>query len=199
MMDCLAIWTYIKSLTDLRYALSGHDHPHNHDDRYLTEDEVMALLALSQGAQVGDIKMIAYEPAPDGWLTCDGTTLLIGDYPELYAVIGNTFEPDPQPYQFRLPNFRSIFPIGTDFEDRVIGDTDGEATHTLTISEIPSHYHPLPFKHPWVAGAGGVMCALANDWVVSGYAGSSGSVGGGEAHNNMPPCLAIHFVIYAGR
>ena len=75
------------------------------------------------------------------------------------------------------------------------GSTGGEATHTLTEGEIPAHRHNITYPN-----AGGPYGDAA-----IGYPESSNttktwmaemckteSVGGGTAHNNMPPYLAVY-------
>lgn len=75
------------------------------------------------------------------------------------------------------------------------GATGGEATHTLAENEIPAHRHKIAY--PNASGEYGDAAI--------GYPASSGtkktwgaemckteSVGGGEAHNNMPPYLAVY-------
>lgn len=71
------------------------------------------------------------------------------------------------------------------------GNTGGEATHTLTVDEMPSHKHDVNI---------GVALNLNNDkGVVPGHVPSvqdnvhrdTDSVGGGQAHNNMPPYLVV--------
>lgn len=75
------------------------------------------------------------------------------------------------------------------------GSTGGEATHTLTEGEIPAHRHKITYPN-----AGGPY----GDADI-GYPESSNttktwmaemckteSVGGGTAHNNMPPYLAVY-------
>lgn len=68
------------------------------------------------------------------------------------------------------------------------GTTGGEATHALTINEIPSHVHNLPMR---AGGLGGWTTIQMSDGDVQ-YTGYTGYSGGGGAHNNMPPYLAVY-------
>ena len=68
------------------------------------------------------------------------------------------------------------------------GSTGGEATHTLTVDEMPSHTHNTPVK----SGSYITMDGSGNTWVPiynNDYVGYTGS---GQAHNNMPPYLAVY-------
>ena len=90
------------------------------------------------------------------------------------------------------------------------GSTGGEATHTLTVNEMPAHTHEVAVR---VQGYGGWenytsydygVMFKANDTV--GYHGpnytahsavvtadaNTGGSGGSKPHNNMPPYLAIY-------
>lgn len=75
------------------------------------------------------------------------------------------------------------------------GQTGGEATHKLTINELPSHTHN--------ASAGEFISTSPNvtpGTVMSFDSGqykrysmnSTSSTGGSKAHNNMPPYLAVY-------
>lgn len=80
------------------------------------------------------------------------------------------------------------------------GATGGEAEHTLTVDEMPSHGHDVDTTH------GGTGCGF---WASNASGGSSWAVltgqksgsmgylyatdtGGGQAHNNMPPFLVVY-------
>ncbi len=56
---------------------------------------------------VGGIIFLAKGTPPDGYLFCDGSSLLISDYSGLYAVIGKLFGGDST--TFKLPDLRNKF------------------------------------------------------------------------------------------
>ena len=77
------------------------------------------------------------------------------------------------------------------------GSQGGEATHTLTVSEMPNHKHVAFYG---ITGAvDDYLGGSTNDYglrTASSGSGSStyetASSGGGTAHNNMPPYLSVY-------
>jgi len=66
---------------------------------------------------VGALFPFAGSTAPNGYLLCDGSEVLIADYPELYALIGYTYKSSGLLIglaTFALPDLRGRFPLGAD-------------------------------------------------------------------------------------
>ena len=69
------------------------------------------------------------------------------------------------------------------------GATGGEASHVLTVSEMPAHSHSW-WMYRFIqvgstSGEAGVLAGGTN-------AQTTGSAGGNGAHNNMPPYLVVY-------
>lgn len=75
----------------------------------------------------------------NAWLVCNGQLISTSTYPDLYNVIGSTYNTGGESSgYFRVPNCVDVIPK---CETSSIGSTGGSNTYSLTTSQLPSHYH----------------------------------------------------------
>lgn len=91
-------------------------------------------------APIGSIQMWPSDTLPTGYHLCDGSSLNISDYPELYKVLGTTYGGSGT--SFKLPNIQGLFVAGKGANDyNTLGATGGANKVELDISEMPKHNH----------------------------------------------------------
>jgi microcystin-dependent protein len=124
---------------------------------------------------LGDIGLFGGNFAPEGWLPADGRLLQIDQHQTLFSVIGTTYGGDGQT-TFQLPDLRGRAPIGmgtgAGLTTRMLGETTGSESVTLTTAQLPPHSHTLPLP-----------------------LGVTGATGAGQPYNNMQPSLALNYAI----
>lgn len=86
---------------------------------------------------------------------------------------------------------RFLLAAGTTYK---AGATGGEAAHTLTESEMPSHNHAVYYPNAGAAdhSAPGNYPDGPSDSTYYAIGSYTSSAGGDRAHNNMPPYLAVY-------
>lgn len=84
-------------------------------------------------------------------------------------------------------------PVGFDSgqtEFDTVEETGGAKTHTLTVDEMPAHTHSITRENNT---GGGVDTIKSNtDAVTPNESSTSGSAGGGGAHNNLQPYIVCY-------
>jgi microcystin-dependent protein len=98
----------------------------------------------------GEIRLFAgLSSPPFNWLLCNGSVLARADYPKLFDVIGTLYgKGDEGEIHFRLPDLRGRVAVGVDREGvragdvaKQLGNVGGQATHILSVAQLPSHEH----------------------------------------------------------
>jgi microcystin-dependent protein len=150
---------------------------------------------------LSEIRIMSFGYAPRGWAMCNGQLLPINQNQALFSLLGTTFGGNGQT-NFALPDLRGNVPIhvGQGF---TLGEKGGEQAHTLTQSEMPTHFHIAQGS----GNNGDNVIPTDNVFgVVTGVYGaptnltalqpaSITNVGGSQAHLNMQPFLVLNFCI----
>lgn len=153
---------------------------------------------------MGEVKLISWNFAPQGWSFCNGAFLPINQNQALFSLLGTQFGGNGQT-TFALPDMRGRIPIHVG-AGHTIGEAGGEAFHTLTQSEMPQHLHGLQATS--VAATTNIpdgTLVLANSAPNDLYTGAAGltalipqtvsNVGGSQPHENRQPLLALNFIV----
>ncbi|TCJ12643.1 phage tail protein [Flaviaesturariibacter flavus] len=166
---------------------------------------------------VGEIKMIGFSYAPDGWLPCDGRLVPITQFQALFSLLGNKYGGDGRT-NFGLPDLRGRVPVGIGAGPGLSGIEQGQLggveSVTLTNSQMPAHNHTFavanvngdttvpvagaslavvntggrePEQHPAYLASGNPSIPL-NPTTVQ-------PSGGSQPHENRQPFIGTMFII----
>lgn len=151
---------------------------------------------------LGEVRMTSFGYAPNGWALCNGQFMPINQNQALFALLGTMYGGNGQT-TFALPDLRGKAPMhfGAGFN---LGQTGGQEAVTLTISQMPTHFHTLTASNldtGLATGPNGNIPALStqNPYEATFNAamtpGSVTNVGGSQPHLNWQPYRVISFMI----
>ncbi len=161
---------------------------------------------------LGEIRIVGFNFAPRNWADCDGQLLPINQNQALFSLLGTFYGGDGRT-TLGLPDLRGRFPMhtgsGPGLSSRPQGQKTGTETNTLSVNQMPSHSHTGTVRSSTAEGdrsdPEGAYPARPEE-PLQPYAGTTGgtmaaggvqigSVGEGQAVNNMPPFQVVRFVI----
>jgi microcystin-dependent protein len=157
-----------------------------------------ASAAHAQEPFLGEIRTFGYNFCPLGWAPAEGQLLAITQNTALFSLLGTQFGGNGQT-TFALPDLRGRVILapgqGPGLSNYSIGQQGGEESHTLLVSEMPSHAHVVPGVT--VGPAERVKeekdrhhSVIVQSTTPSGTE-STQNTGGSEPHNNLQPYLAM--------
>jgi len=150
-------------------------------------------IILKATGMIGVIVPYVGNSAPLGCLPADGSTFLRADYPALYAALPVAYQVDAD--NFVTPDLGGVFVLGADTSYAPLS-TGGLSSVSLTVDQLPSHSHSYSQPTfgvdiesvgvPDPTGVGNPPVGLL-----------TGAAGGNQAHENMPPYIALKYAIVA--
>jgi microcystin-dependent protein len=193
-------------------SASGGSQPHENIQPYLSFNFIISLFGIyptQQGGVSGDdiflseLRIFPFNFAPGGWATCNGQLLPINQNQALFSLLGTNYGGNGQT-TFALPDLRGRVPMHMSSSHN-LGERGGEASHTLTNSEMPQHTHILnagsgdgslatPVNNFWGAHSERPYGAATSNLVGMNATGTT-NVGGSQPHENRMPGLALNFGI----
>jgi len=159
---------------------------------------------------LSEIRLVSFNFPPKGWAICNGQLLPINQNQALFSLLGTTYGGDGR-VTFALPNLQGRVPmqngVDTFANSYTLGQSAGEASHTLTIQELPQHVHTLrassaaansnsPVNAAPAQPTGAVGAVYGPATALTTMAPQAiANTGGSQPHNNLQPYLVINFCI----
>ena len=153
---------------------------------------------------MGEIRIMSFNFAPQGWALCNGQLLPINQNQALFSLLGTTYGGNGQT-NFALPDLRARAPIHVG-SGHTLGEQGGQTSHTVTIAELPTHVHLLnasttaastnvPDTNTVLSASNPQNIYAQPTNVIAMAPEAIGNVGGSQPHNNMQPFLALNYAI----
>jgi len=159
---------------------------------------------------IGEIRMVGFQYAPEGWLNADGQIVAISQYTTLYSLYGTLYGGNGTT-TFGIPDFRGRAPIhegrGPGLPEYRMGDRGGMPAVTLLSTQAPVHTHPTTVnasktgvsvaspENAFWGDTGRPAYETTADAVMNPDAVQVGENPGGDPHENMQPYLTVRFCV----
>lgn len=154
----------------------------------------------------GTIAMWPTATAPSGWLLANGAAVSRTTYAALFAIVGTVFGVGDGSTTFNVPNYMTRVPVGSG-SGYALGSTGGSAdatlvshTHTATVTD-PGHNHTIQLVGDSLVGSdalrgsGNLANTPATSTATTGITVANSTSGSSAVGANLPPYLAINFII----
>ena len=146
---------------------------------------------------VGEIKAVAFETVPSGWLECNGASLLRANYAALFTAISTNYGTADATH-FNIPDLRGKFPRGWDHAaandpDRAArtaqaaGGQTGDHVGTIQADELKAHVH---YAGEYDSGGAGPRITASGAATAGHF--DTGSTGGNETR---PINVGVMYII----
>jgi microcystin-dependent protein len=93
---------------------------------------------------LGEIRMVGFNFAPNGWALCQGQLMSIPQYSALFSLLGTTFGGNGST-TFGLPDFRGRSPVGMGngpgLTPVIQGEVAGVENANILSTQMPMHTH----------------------------------------------------------
>ena len=158
---------------------------------------------------IAEIRIFAGNFAVRGWAFCNGQLLPVAQNTALFSLVGTTYGGDGRT-TFGLPDLQGRAPMGEGrgpgLSDRRLGLKIGADIASVSDAQMASHNHSakgsenapvsgMPANNYVAHGSGRGANAYLNADTNIGASKELLPTGGGGAHNNMQPYLALNFII----
>lgn len=147
------------------------------------------------GKAVGIGKYAEHEHAidiADGWGIYWGGKALLDIVWPVGSVYLSAMETSPQTlFGGTWEQIKDVFLLAAG-DSYPLGSTGGEAQHALTAAELPQHTHGYDYTGQSDVTGVTAIRVYDGDSRLNEYKGKTTSNCGGQAHNNMPPYLAVY-------
>jgi microcystin-dependent protein len=147
---------------------------------------------------LGELKLMSFSFAPQGWAQCNGQVLPINQNQALFSLLGTTYGGNGQT-TFALPDMRGRAPIHRGKLTQ--GQALGQESHTVNSNEMAGHNHGVRASSQngnqagpkILAGAANAYTGPSNLTPIA--QGTVSKVGGSQPHENRQPFLVLNWCI----